>query len=145
MERYRVLRTIGKGSFGAALVATNTRDGRNYVIKQVNISKLSRRQQEEAHNETRVLAAMQHPNIVAYKESFLHRGNLCIVMELAEGGDLEKFLKKRAGRLLPESQVIGFFSQICLAMKHVHDRKVRAPPAPACCAPSARLPPPAPS
>lgn len=49
---------------------------------------------------------------------------LCIVMDYCENGDLYQALKKRRGQLLPESQILDWFVQICLAVKHVHDRKI---------------------
>ena len=39
-------------------------------------------------------------------------------------GDLAARLKARHHRLLPEAQVIDWFVQICLGLKHVHDRKI---------------------
>ena len=49
---------------------------------------------------------------------------LYIVMDYADGGDLAGKLAARRGRLLPETQAVDWFVQICLAMKHVHDRKI---------------------
>jgi len=66
----------------------------------------------------------QCPNIVGYVDSFMHRGSLCIVMEYADGGDLEKIIKSRRGRLLSESNVLDWFIQLCIALKYVHNRKV---------------------
>ena len=33
-------------------------------------------------------------------------------------------LKKRNGQLLPEETILDWFVQVCLAVKHVHDRKI---------------------
>ena len=95
-----------------------------YVMKKINVSALSHKEVREAHNETAVLAALDHPNVVRHRESFVHKGFLCIVMDYADGGDLAARLKARRHRLLPESQVIDWFVQICLGLKHVHDRKI---------------------
>lgn len=54
----------------------------------------------------------------------MHRGSLCIVMEYADGGDLEKIIKSRRGRLISESKILDWFIQLCLALKYVHNRKV---------------------
>ena len=35
-----------------------------------------------------VLKAMRHPYIITYKESFMDKKCLCIVMDYADGGDL---------------------------------------------------------
>lgn len=67
---------------------------------------------------------LNHPNIVSFWESFTSQGSLYIVMEYANGGDLEKFLKARNGQLLSEDKVLHVFIQISLAIKHIHDRKI---------------------
>ncbi|CAE7543109.1 NEK1, partial [Symbiodinium sp. KB8] len=95
-----------------------------FVIKQINTTRMSRKERAEVENEVAVLSRLRSPNIVAYVESFHHRGALCIVMEYADGGDLEKTLQKRRGRLLPEDMVLDWFIQICLALKYVHNRKI---------------------
>ena len=56
-------------------------------MKKINVSALSRKEVREAHNETAVLAALDHPNVVRHRESFVHRGFLCIVMDYADGGE----------------------------------------------------------
>jgi len=35
-----------------------------------------------------VLSSLTHPNVIAYKESFLHESSLCIVTSYCEEGDL---------------------------------------------------------
>lgn len=51
---------------------------------------------------------------------------LCIVMEYADGGDLSTNLKSRKASMdyLDEKSILRLFSQICLAIKHLHDRKI---------------------
>ncbi len=57
---------------------------------QVKLGKLNEKEKENALNEVRILASIDHPNIVAYKEAFFEESTqtLCIVMEYADGGDL---------------------------------------------------------
>ena len=56
---------------------------------QVILEPLSVKERENALNEVRILASIQHPNVVAYKEAFLEEEkNLCIVMEYADDGDV---------------------------------------------------------
>lgn len=52
---------------------------------------MGEREKSNALNEVRIIASIQHPNIVSYKECFIDAGNnfeLCIVMEYAQQGDL---------------------------------------------------------
>lgn len=87
MDNYEKLSVIGKGSFGRALLCRNKLDKNLYVIKEIDISGLSKKEQAEATNEAMVLAKMKHPNIVTYKESFGENDNLYIVMDYADGGE----------------------------------------------------------
>ena len=53
-------------------------------------------------------------------------------MDYADGGDLQSKIKERykqrgaGGRMnyLSEDQLLDWFTQICLAMKHCHDKKI---------------------
>ena len=51
---------------------------------------LSEKERLNALNEVRILASIDHPNVVSYKESFFEdqTSSLCIVMDFADGGDL---------------------------------------------------------
>lgn len=53
--------------------------------------KLNDKEKDNALNEVRILASIEHDNIAAYKEAFLEESTstLCIVMEYADGGDLQ--------------------------------------------------------
>lgn len=48
---------------------------------------------------------MKHSNIVAYLESFEEGGNLCIVMDYCDGGDLYRKINEQRGRLIEEDKV----------------------------------------
>ena len=90
----------------------------------MDVSRLKPKERDEAKKEIKLLASFHHPNIVRYRDSFLEAGILNIVMDFAEGGDLHGLLKAQGTRSLPEEQVLDYYVQLCLAMKHVHDRKV---------------------
>lgn len=45
-------------------------------------------------------------------------------MDYADGGDLAKKIKDQKGSFFKESQILDWFTQIALAIKHVHDRKI---------------------
>ena len=42
----------------------------------------------QTYVQVHVLKAMRHPYIITYKESFMDKRCLCIVMDYADGGDL---------------------------------------------------------
>ncbi|XP_044215159.1 serine/threonine-protein kinase Nek1-like [Thunnus albacares] len=123
MDKYEKVRKIGKGGFGKAILVKSKEDGHQYVIKEIDISGMSPEERQRAQKEVEVLAKMSHPNIVQYKESFEVKDCLCIVMDYCEGRDLLEKIKSQKGELFSEDQILDWFVQICLALKHIHDRK----------------------
>ena len=126
MDEYVKQKRIGEGSFGTAYLVQSRGTGAHYVMKRINFSRMTEKEKDEAMREVEVLAKMQHPYIVAYKESFEHDKNLYIVMDYCEGGDLYTVIREHAqkGRYFSEDLILNWFVQICLALKHVHDRKI---------------------
>jgi NIMA (never in mitosis gene a)-related kinase len=127
MEKYRKLKVIGKGSFGFAVLVQSVNDRQTYVMKIIDVSKMDRKQREDAINEVHVLKAMRHPYIITYKESFMDKRCLCIVMDYADGGDLYTKIanQKKVGKVCySEDQILDMFVQMALAIKHIHDRKI---------------------
>ena len=54
----------------------------------------------------------------------LDPNSLFIVMDYCDGGDLHSRIQAQRGLLFNEDQILDWFIQITLALKHVHDRKV---------------------
>ena len=93
---------LGKGSFGTVNIVTRKQDNKIYAMKRVNISTLSDKDKQSSLNEIRILASLNHPNIIDYKEAFFDEGTktLNIVMEYAEEGDIENKVKENLKRRL---------------------------------------------
>lgn len=73
------------------------------------------------------MKSLNHPNIVNFKEVYITKNNkLKIVMEYAECGDIAKAIAQRKAKkqFFDEAHILDWFTQICLAIKHVHDRKI---------------------
>ena len=65
-------------------------------MKQVKFGALATKDKKNALNEIRILASIKHQNVIVYKEAFFdeEEGTLCIVMELADSGDLKSKIIK---------------------------------------------------
>ena len=46
-----------------------------YALKKVKMNNLSDKEKENALNEVRILASINHNNVIAYKEAFIDKGN----------------------------------------------------------------------
>ncbi|XP_044143250.1 serine/threonine-protein kinase Nek3 [Bufo gargarizans] len=123
MENYQVLRVIGEGSFGRALLVSHLNAADKYVMKEIRLPKSSAAI-KESRKEAILLAKMKHPNIVKFREAFEADDHLYIVMEYCDRGDLLETIKLQRGKLFPEHTVLHWFVQICLAIQHVHEKRV---------------------
>ncbi|XP_064908880.1 serine/threonine-protein kinase Nek3 isoform X5 [Columba livia] len=123
MEEYKVLKVLGEGSFGRALLVHHRISDQKYAMKEIRLP-MSSSDIENSRKEAVLLAKMKHPNIVAYKDSFEADGHLYIVMEYCDDGDLMQKIKHQRGKLFPEDTILHWFVQMCLAVKHIHDKRV---------------------
>ncbi|XP_058884623.1 serine/threonine-protein kinase Nek3-like isoform X4 [Acipenser ruthenus] len=123
MDCYTVLKVIGEGSYGQALLVQPRKESEKYVLKEIRLPKTQSGIQS-SRNEAILLAKMKHPNIVIFRESFEAEGHLYIVMEFCAGGDLMQKLKWQKGSLFPEDMILNWFTQICLGTKYIHEQRV---------------------
>ncbi|KAK2499548.1 hypothetical protein MC885_001321 [Smutsia gigantea] len=123
MDGYTVLRVIGEGSFGRALLVHQESSNQMFAMKEIRLPKSSSYTQN-SRKEAVFLAKMKHPNIVAFKESFEVEGHLYIVMEYCDGGDLMQKIKHQKGKLFPEDTILNWFTQMCLGVNHIHKKRV---------------------
>ena len=92
------------------------------------MAKLSEKEKANAVNEVRILASIDHPNIIAYKEAFFDdmSSTLCIIMDYAGGGDLlakvEKHIAK--GTHFTEKELWSYLIQCLKGLQALHDIKI---------------------
>eukprot|EP00440_Ansanella_granifera_P020545 gb/GFBE01022313.1/.p1 GENE.gb/GFBE01022313.1/~~gb/GFBE01022313.1/.p1 ORF type:complete len:661 (+),score=110.18 gb/GFBE01022313.1/:1-1983(+) len=122
---YTEIKKVGEGSFGKALLVRQE-DGQKLICKMVDVSKASRKEMEDAVKEGKLLAELQHPYIVRYRQNFTESGWLCILMDYCEGGDLTAKITeaKRKRQPLSEDQILRWFVQGILALKYIHEKHV---------------------
>ena len=128
--KYRRIKSVGKGAFGEAILSRSKADGKRYIAKTVDSSAMSAKEKRDLQNEIAILAAVHHPNIIRYHEHFDDGDYIFIVMEYADGGDLNQRIKERK-KANPENPELFepklgmfWFLQICMAIKFLHDKKI---------------------
>ena len=95
-ETYKKLQTLGTGSFGTAYLVECQSNTEKAVIKQIDIQQMSEEERKETLREAKILEVLSHPNIVRFREVYkTKKGKLCIVMDFADGGDLQSRIKEK--------------------------------------------------
>src|SRR6266702_1330841 len=126
-QRYRVLRLLGKGGFGAVYMAQDMQLGnRLLALKEMSQSGLSQQEMGEAaenfKRETHLLAGLMHPNLPSIYDHFSEAGRWYLVMDYIGGQTLEEYVKTQGGKL-PVKEVLDIGIQICTVLEYLHTRQ----------------------
>jgi len=114
MNKYKVIKTLGEGSFGSVHMATNTKTNEKVAIKKMKQDYKSWK--ECLHlRELMSLKVLRHSNIVRLKEMVLENQKLHFIFEFCES-DLYKEIKKG----LKPQQISMFTRQMLQAMSYMH-------------------------
>lgn len=119
MERYKVIKEVGNGTFGSVWRALNKQSGEVVAIKKMKKKYYS---WEECINlrEVKSLRKMSHPNIVKLKEVIRENDILYFVFEYMEC-NLYHLMKDRP-KLFLESEVRNWCFQIFQGLANMHQR-----------------------
>lgn len=128
LNDFEIIRKLGEGAFSIVYKVHRKSDGQAYALKKVKLSGLNFKEKENALNEIRIMASFSNPNIIAYKEAFIDESSntICIVMELAEGGDLMKKITdhQKNNSSFPELEIWTTLIQITNGLRGLHNGSI---------------------
>jgi serine/threonine-protein kinase len=113
--KYKILSTIGSGGFGTVYLAEDTWINKKVALKVphkqgVDFGELLR--------EPRLLASLNHPNIVTIMTAEKQENIFFIVMEFVPGETLETIITREGALAL--SRALDYICQISNAVDHAH-------------------------
>ncbi len=117
--KYKVLSTIGSGGFGTVYLAEDT-----WIDKKVALKVPHKQGVDfgELLREPRLLATLNHPNVVAILTAEKQENVFFIVMEFVPGETLETILTRDGA--LDLTLALDYTCQICNAVDHAHRQGV---------------------
>jgi NIMA (never in mitosis gene a)-related kinase len=125
---FEIIKELGKGAFSTVSLVKRKQDNKIYALKCVQISKISIHERQNSLNEVRLLASINHKNIISYKESFYNEVNqtLNIILEYADDGDLQTKInsKKNSESIFEEKTIWSIFIQMVRGLNELHKRKI---------------------
>jgi len=119
MTKYRMVKQIGKGTFGRVYLVREEKTKELFCMKAMNkwkkITKGSMR--EIFSTEVEALKKMNHKNVIKYVDHFETKNHFYIVMEYAKDGEL---FNLAASKRISEKEARDLFLQIIYGVKHIH-------------------------
>ena len=114
---YEILERVGSGAMGTVFKARDKKLGRIVALKVLKPS-LARNERyvERLRREARIVAALNHPNIVTGYALGEEGGYHFFVMEYVEGDSLKHLLSEWG--MFPEEQVLDVAMQVTAALDH---------------------------
>jgi serine/threonine-protein kinase len=115
LGKYKIVAPLGSGGFGTVYLAQDT-----WIDKKVAIKVPHRQGLDfgELLREPRLLASVNHPNIVAITTAEKQDNVFFIVMEYVPGETLENIIASQGP--LDLNRAVDFTCQICNAVDHAH-------------------------
>ena len=147
--KYKIVKTLGQGSFGITYLATTriSMDGQlgkmdvnvNVTIKEFFMSDLNSRATDgtsvertsstlvmnylnKFQREAENLSKLHHPNIVKVLEVFDENNTTYYVMEFIDGETIDEYIKRNGKLSVDESLQIT--QEVCSALSYMHDHKM---------------------
>jgi serine/threonine-protein kinase len=117
--KYKILSTLGSGGFGTVYLAEDT-----WIDKKVALKVPHKQGVDfgELLREPRLLASLNHPNIVTILTAEKQENVFFIVMEFVPGETLETIIAREGA--LDVSRALDYTCQICNAVDHAHKQGV---------------------
>ncbi|KZZ90034.1 carbon catabolite derepressing protein kinase [Ascosphaera apis ARSEF 7405] len=122
LDQYKIVRSLGEGSFGKVKLAVHAASGREVALKIISRRKLlSRDMVGRVEREIQYLQLLRHPHIIKLYTVIPTKKDIIMVMEYAER-ELFDYLVKR-GRC-SDDEARTFFQQIICAVEYCHRHKI---------------------
>ncbi|QKX17259.1 protein kinase [Microbulbifer sp. YPW1] len=103
---------------GIVYLAEDLKLHRQVAIKKLKDNAASQNARDRIQQEARLLAQLNHPNIVALHDVLEDQGDIALVMEYIEGTTLRPWMRERSPNL---QQKLSLLMQICLGLSEAHN------------------------
>lgn len=123
VDRYRLLESLGEGSFGQVRRAVDTIHGRIVAVKQVRLMSKGRYLPKAVFREIEALRQLSDgDNIVKVLDVYGSESCVCIVMEFVESSLIDVIEKSKSS--ICRSHLKRYFQMMLSALYHCHSQSI---------------------
>lgn len=92
---YKIIRKVGEGAFGIVWLTENSKDKKEFAIKEISKRRMTKKLMENLVREVHISFNLRHKNIIRCHNTLESKNNYYIIFEYCAGGDLEKLMKAK--------------------------------------------------
>ena len=123
LEDYKIVKHIGRGTFGKVYLVKNNHTNQYFAMKSIRKDVVLQHESLESLKvEKLILLQVQHPFIISMEQVFSSETRIYFVMQFVQGGELFKHLSEQ--RRFSEDRVKFYAAQIALALGYLHKSNI---------------------
>lgn len=122
-DELEILQTLGRGAFGRVKLVRHAATSGTFALKCLVKSRIVENNlREHVLNEKRVMEALDHPFILRLFSTYKDRKYLYFLVELALGGELFTYLRRRDRFEEPVARF--YIASVVLVFQHMHAKSI---------------------
>lgn len=123
LKQYKIREKIGEGGIGIVYKGFDVVLKRSVAVKKLRTDFTPNKEiKEQMLEEARMVASLEHPNILEIYTVFEEEGNLYLIFEFLQGQTLAEKLKIEGPLSFPKAKLL--FADICNALEYAHSRNI---------------------
>ena len=124
--RYNQIKSLGEGSYGKVILYEDKITKSKVAVKYIDFYNMLEYEKDKILQEGQILFKVNHKNIIRFENFFFNKLRAILIMEYAEGGDLDKKIKSQiiVGYPFKEEKIISWFLELCEVIKYLHKNHI---------------------
>jgi len=121
---FEILQRIGEGAQAAVALVRHKRTKEMFAMKTFKLDRMSKETLEQTKREKDVLSHVRHPFLCQMYYSFVQENKICLVLELANGGELFLQLQRQPYKRFDFSTACFYIAEVISGMGYLHDQDI---------------------
>lgn len=124
LNEYKIIKSIGKGSYGLVYLVTNKNN--YYAMKKINISKFSKKEKQYLIGEIMIQKLNSSQFIIKLHDLYFENNNIYLISEYAEKGTLHDYIDycKKNKLKISNKLIATWILQVSMGLYYLHKNNI---------------------